>query len=125
MPHGFQYTRCAQRDDIACILGRIEAHADMALGAEVIYLIWLNAVDEVGELCAIGEVPVMKEKPYSWLMGVNIDMVDSGGAESARPSDNAMYLIAFSKQEFSEIGTILPGNAGNKCFFHNYFTSSQ
>jgi hypothetical protein len=55
----------------------------MALRTQVIYFVWPDAIDEVSELGAIGEVSVMKKKPGSWLMGVNIDVVYPGGREGA------------------------------------------
>ena len=46
------------------------------------------------------------------------EMVDSSGIKRTAPSDDAMYLIAFFEEQFCQIGTILAGNAGYECFFH-------
>jgi hypothetical protein len=32
-----------------------------------------------------------------------------------------MDLVAFFQQEFSKVGSVLPGNAGDECFFHDGF----
>jgi hypothetical protein len=84
----------------------------------MIYFIRPDTLDKVGELGAIGKVSVMEKKPGSWLMGVNIDVVYPGGTEGARPSDDAVNLVAFIKQELSKIRAVLARDACNKCLLH-------
>lgn len=50
-------------------------------------------------------------------MRVLVDVVDSVSVERACTPFDAMHLVAFLQQQFCQIGTILPGNAGYKCDF--------
>jgi hypothetical protein len=90
----------------------------MALSAKVVDFIGSNAVNKIGELGAIREVAVMEEEPGGRLMGVNVDMVDARGAESARPSDNTVHFVSFTQQKLSQVRAILPCYASDQCFFH-------
>jgi hypothetical protein len=50
-------------------------------------------------------------------MGVGVDMIQTGGVESAGPSDQPVDFITLGQQKFSEVGAILARNAGDECYF--------
>jgi hypothetical protein len=88
----------------------------MTLGAQMIDLLRLKVIDEVGHLAGIAEIAVVEKKPSFGNMGVRINMVDATRVKSARAPNQAMDLIAFGEEEFRQIGTILPGDPGNESF---------
>ena len=48
-----------------------------------------------------------------------IDVINPLCIKRGRPPLNAMDLVAFLQQKFRKVGTILPGDSGDECFFHN------
>jgi len=51
-------------------------------------------------------------------MEILVKMIHPGGIERGRPTFDAVDFVAFTKEEFSQVGAILAGNAGNQGFFH-------
>jgi hypothetical protein len=49
---------------------------------------------------------------------VVIDVVDAAGVEGTGTADDAMDFVALGKQQFSEIRTVLSGDASDESFFH-------
>jgi hypothetical protein len=62
----------------------------------------------------------VKKELCHWLMGVNVDMVDSGGTEGARSPDEAVDLIPLSQQQFCQIGAVLAGDSSDEGFLHQF-----
>ena len=75
----------------------------MALGPEVVDLIGFDIVDEVGDLLVVGKVAVVEEEACTGIMGVGIDMIESGGVDGRRPPGDPTYFVAFVKEEFCEV----------------------
>lgn len=71
----------SHRIDIGGILGALEAHRNMALGAEVVNLVRLDLGKDTGEVRTVGQIAVMQLQP--WIAGVRIfvDVVNSLGVE--------------------------------------------
>lgn len=46
--------------------------------------------------------------------------VDALRVELRRPPHDAMDLVPFFKQEFCEVRSVLPGNAGDQCFLSHF-----
>ena len=44
-----------------------------------------------------------------------VEMVDAIGVEEACAPHHAVDFVAFPEQELSEVGAVLPGNAGDQC----------
>ena len=85
----------------------------MALGSQIVNLVRLEFIKKLYQLHRISQVPVMQRQ-----IRVIVDMVNAIGIETGGTADDAVDLVAFFKQEFSEVGAVLPCYTGNKCFFH-------
>jgi len=90
----------------------------VALRAEVVDLVGLEVVDEVGHLARVGEVAVMEEHPGAGDVGVDVDVVDPAGVEGGRAPDDAVDLVSFGEEELGEVRAILAGDAGDQRFGH-------
>jgi hypothetical protein len=67
----------------------------VTLSAEMVNLIRLNVVDEIGELSAVCEVPIVKKKTGLFVMGINIQVVNPFSVKAACPPDKTMDFITF------------------------------
>ena len=85
----------------------------------------LDAVEQLDEVGRVGDVSVVQEQPHPVDVRVLIEMVNASRVERRGPADDPVHLIAFSEQEFRQIGTILPRDAGNECFFHCHVSLSE
>jgi hypothetical protein len=48
-------------------------------------------------------------------MRVNVEVVDSLRTERGGPPDEAVHLVALCKEEFSQVGPILPCDTCDEC----------
>jgi hypothetical protein len=55
-------------------------------------------------------------------VGIHVKMIDPLRIERAGTADDAMHLVAFGKEKFGEIGTVLAGDSRNKGFFTHGFS---
>jgi len=46
-------------------------------------------------------------------------VVNSTGIKGTTAADDAVDDVGFLEEKFGKIGTVLTGDAGNECFFHN------
>ena len=67
----------------------------MTLGAEVVYLFWTDAVDEIDQTAAGREITVMQEEAGVGDMRVHINMVYAAGVEGAGATNDSVNFIAF------------------------------
>jgi hypothetical protein len=51
-------------------------------------------------------------------------VIDTLGVEEGRAAFDAVDFVAFFQKEFREVGTVLAGDACDKCFFHKILISS-
>jgi hypothetical protein len=51
----------------------------MALGAEVVDLIRPDITDDPDQIAAVGEIAVMESEPGIPLMGILVEVIDTGG----------------------------------------------
>jgi len=91
----------------------------VALGPEVIDLIGSNVIDKMGDLFIIGKVAIVEKKACACIVGVSIDMVETGGIDGRCPPDDSMYFVAVMKKEFGEVRSVLPRDASYQSFFWN------
>lgn len=96
----------------------------MALGRQMIDLIRLEVIDNVGQLTGIGKVSEMQKQGCPRFVRVGVDMVNPSRIERARPPDQSVNLISLGEQELRKIRTILPSDSCNQCLFHLSLTFS-
>jgi len=65
----------------------------MRLCPEVVHLLRLNVIDEIGNLFKIGQVAIVEEESSIRVVGIRINMVNTRGIEGARLPYQSMHLI--------------------------------
>ena len=107
------------RDGLNGVGRRVERDADVALRAQVVDLVGLNVEHQVGQVLSIGQVTVMQKQFRTGFVRIPVDVVDPHGVEAAAAADDPVNFVAFFQQQFCQIGTVLSGDPGNQCSFHN------
>ena len=108
----FQNAKHTKGIHIACIFRRIEGHLHMALCSKVIYLVRLDLQDDAGDAGRVRQIPLMDLQLVQ-------NMIDTGSCRHRRSANDAMYFIPLLQQKLRQIRAVLPGDAGDKCFFHS------
>jgi hypothetical protein len=70
----------------------------MALSPQVIHLIRLQVIDQIGDLFTVGEIAIMEEETCIGIVGIFVDMVDAIRIKGARATDQAVNFIPFGQQ---------------------------
>jgi hypothetical protein len=86
----------------------------VALGAEVVDLVGLELVEELGQRRRVGQVPVVGEKADARLVRVVVEVIDPVGVEARGTADDAVDLVALLQQELGQVGAVLAGDAGDQ-----------
>jgi hypothetical protein len=67
----------------------------MALGAQVVYLIRMDAIYEIGQTATGREIAVMQEQMGVGSVGVHINVVYATRIECAGASNDSVHFITF------------------------------
>ena len=51
------------------VLGRLEAHLDVALGGQVVDLVWLDLLHDADQVGRVRQVAIVQEKPRTGVCG--------------------------------------------------------
>ncbi len=89
------------------VLGDVEAHADVALRAEVVDLVRPDPAHELVERGAVAEVAEDE-------LELAEDVVDPRRVERARAADHPVHLVVLLEQDLREIRAVLAGDAGDE-----------
>jgi hypothetical protein len=91
--------------------------------AQVVDFIRLHFLQDTGQVGGIGQVAVVQVEFRVRRVRILIDMVHTLGVERRGTTFNTVYFITFFQQQFCQVRTILPGNAGDESDFrHVYFS---
>ena len=120
LAHGFKDARGAETGDVARVFRDVEAHAHVALRAEMVDLVGFEVVDEFHEIHRVGEVAIVEKKAHAVDVGALIEVVNACGVEGARAADDAMDFVAFVEKKVGEAGAVLAGDACDERFFHGF-----
>ncbi len=90
----------------------------MALGAQMVDLVRLDLVEEIGELAGDGQVAVMEIDPRLRVVKIPVEVSDPFGVEGAGPADEAVDFIALAEQKLRQVGTVLAGDPRDERFLH-------
>ena len=113
-PDRLQHPQDTQCVHIAGVLGHIKADLHMALGSQIVDLVRLNQTDDPDQAGRIGQVTVVKGDLAQ-------KMLDAAGIGNGCPAGDAVDFITLFQQELRKIRTVLAGDAGDQCFFHNHY----
>ena len=94
----------------------------MGLGGQIIDLVRLDLLHNMNQAGGIGEIAMVQDKLSLPFMRSLIEMIDPGGVEQGRTALDSMHLIALLQQKFSQIGSILTGNAGDQGLLSHGFS---
>ena len=112
-PHGLEHAQHAGGVDVGRKFRHIEADLYVTLGREIIDLIGTHAADDVHKTHAVAHISKVQME-----IGVTLQMGDALAVVDAAAADNAVHVVAFFKKQLGKIAAVLPGNAGDQCFFH-------
>ena len=94
---GLQQADDAHAHHVHGVLGLVEAHPHVALGAQVVDLVGLDVVQHVAQGARVGQVAVVQVE-----VGVrrlaHVEVVDAVRVEEAGPADDAVHLVALAEQ---------------------------
>jgi hypothetical protein len=79
--------------------------------AQIVDLVGLDLADDVEEVAAVRQVPVVEEESHVVGVHVLVDVLDAARVERRRPPDDAVDDVAFLEQELGQIGAVLARDA--------------
>ncbi len=116
--HRLQQTQRPQADRRGGVLGHVEAHAHVALRAQVVDLVRPYGLQHAPERAAVVEIAVVQAQAIVRRVRVLVDGLEPLGVEGAGTTENAVNLVPFAQQQLGQIGTVLPGDAGDERSLH-------
>ena len=88
----------------------------MRLSSKVVYLIGSNGIEPSAKRRSVSEIGIVElHSGLVGVVGIDVDVIDSLGVEVGGAANEAMDLVSFAEQEFSEVGTVLAGDTGDQC----------
>ena len=96
--------------DVHGVDGVLERDRDVGLCAQVVDLIGLDVLQQVGQRVSVGQVAVVQEHPGLVQMRVQVQVVDALRTEGAGATDQPVDLIALVQQQLGQVGTVLAGD---------------
>jgi hypothetical protein len=118
--NGVEEARSSRGDDAAGVFRNIETDADMALGAEVLNLVWSDAVEQLGKAAGVGQIGEVHEEFRVVFVPVGEQVIDTLGIETARAALDAMDFIAFTEEQLGQVRAVLAGDAGDESSFRSF-----
>ena len=107
-PHG-----CHPRH-IPGVFRDVEAHAHVALRAEMVDLVRLNRVHRLVRRDRVGEVAVVEKEVVVGKMRILVNAVEAFRVKRRCAPDHAVHLVALGEEQFGEIRAVLSGDSGDK-----------
>ena len=92
---GVKKSGCPQSRDIARVFRIFKANHHMALGAQVVDLIRMDAIDEIGQTATGREIAVMQEQMGVGSVGVDINVVYATRIECTGAPNDSVHFITF------------------------------
>ena len=117
-PDRFQQPQCSQRHYIPGVFGDFEAHLDVALCAEVVYLVRPYLAQHGSQGGCVRKIGVVQEKAWPLFVLVAKDMVDSIGVETRGAALQPMHLITLREQKLRQVGAVLARASRYERSFH-------
>ena len=94
----------AHGGDVGGVGRLVEAHADVALGGEVVDLLRADLTDQSDQTVAVRQVAIVQ---MQLRLLAKDQVLDSLRAEGAGATTQAMHLVALREQQLREVGTVL------------------
>ena len=108
--HGLEQAQHTGPGNVGGILRLLERDADVGLCREVIDLVRPDRRDGAVEAARVAEITVVQLEA----LGANFvpQCLDAPAVEARSPARQAVHQVALVQQKFSQVRTILPGDAG-------------
>jgi hypothetical protein len=87
------------------------------LRRQVVDLVRLDLLHDAGQVGTVGQVTVVQHEALVSGVRVLVDVIDALGVEQRSAALDAVDLVAFLEQQFSEVRAVLAGDAGDECLF--------
>src|SRR6266480_6911380 len=114
----FQNADRAHARDVGSVLRNIEAHANVALRAQMIDLVRLQFVKKLHKIHRVAEVSVMQKQSHTVYVWISVKMINARGVKRAGAANNPVDFVALVKQQISQITSVLAGDAGDERHLH-------
>lgn len=111
----FQDAQRADAVGVGGVFRLFEAHCHVRLGSEVVDLVRLHLLDDAHQRGRVGQVTVVQDELAVIDVRVFVQVVDAVGIEERSAALDAVHLVTLLEQEFSEVGAVLAGDAGDEC----------
>ena len=108
-----QNAQHAQGVHIARVFRGVKTHLNMALGGKIVNFIRPHCTDNSDNAGRIRHVAAVQRNASR-----ADQVVNALGIAHRSTAYNAVYFVSFFQQKLCQIAAILPGNAGDECFFH-------
>lgn len=95
-------------------LRNIEAQTDVTLAGQMIDLGRLHLPKNSPQRRRVRQIAIMKKEGRVVNLRIVSQMLDARSLQIARPADNPMDRVAFFQEQFGQIRSVLPGNAGDQ-----------
>ena len=109
----FQNANRADAGDVGSVLRNIEAHAHVALRAQMINFVRLQFVKKLHKIDRIAEVAVVKKHSDVVNVRIGVEMIDARSVECAGATNDPVDFVAFLQQQISQITSVLASDAGD------------
>ncbi len=110
---GLQHARDADGGELGGQHRLVPGGGHEAHGGQVVHFVGLDLLDDLADGILVEQVGLAD-------MDAVLDVLDAVEFFHAGTADHAVDLVALLQQEIGEIGTVLPGDAGDQRFFgHN------
>ena len=86
----------------------------MPLGGEIVDLVRLRLLHDADQVGRIRHVPVVQDELLVRLVRILVEMFDPPRVEGRRPALDPVDGVALLQEQLGEIGTVLPGRAGDQ-----------
>ena len=112
--NGFENAQRSHAVDVCGVFRAFKADGYMALSTKVVDFVGLRLLDDARQTAAVAQVAVVQLEACVVHMRVLVDMVYALSVKAGRAALDSVNGIAFIQQEFSEVGAVLAGNAGDQ-----------
>src|ERR1017187_5187007 len=116
--HRFEDARGSDPSHVAGVFRNVEAYANVALRAEIVYLVRFDFCDQREDGDGIRQVAMVQKKTSISAVRIFIDRFETFGVERRGAPDEAMNFVSFAEQKLGQIRTVLAGDASDQRFFH-------
>src|SRR3989344_722597 len=86
--------------DVCRIFRNIKTHTHMALGTQIVNLVWLDFLYQLAPRISIRKITIMQKKVFTIHVRVLVNMVYAACVKGRGTANYTVHLVPFFKQNF-------------------------